>query len=260
MSDKETPTLQLIRCLDCGHEDAWMTDQPCPKCGNRCDNCKANEDRVAQLQAENERLQGRVGELESDAVYMHSLRANLRDFYPELIEMEKREPFNQALMRLIGGLIESNDHHALRAARMQVKLAAAETVCGWAHTVVDRHSKDRDLGQAIHSMRAALDDYGVVTIDDALALTPAQSDAHVGDGWLPIENAPKDGSSILGRSSSGGLAVVEWWQSPNETGYWSLTISGVGCYDSEWWPEEWMPLPAPPRALLTATEGDNDNE
>lgn len=63
-------------------------------------------------------LRARVDELETDATDMHSLRANMRDNFPELRALEDREPFNQALMRLIGQMQGKVDDLSAENARL----------------------------------------------------------------------------------------------------------------------------------------------
>ncbi len=73
----------------------------------------------------------------------------------------------------------------------------------------------------------------------------------VADGWLPIETAPKDGTSILaivsGKHKRTGLPyvpeVVEW------TKYgWSNEMWGEEPNHSGFYPTHWRPLPASPGA------------
>jgi hypothetical protein len=66
-----------------------------------------------------------------------------------------------------------------------------------------------------------------------------------GTTWLPIESAPKDGTAILGLAGK-DMATVAWYSPDGDCGYWSLIVCGGGCYDSEWNPTHWMPLPEKP--------------
>lgn len=70
-------------------------------------------------------------------------------------------------------------------------------------------------------------------------------------GWQPIENAPKDGASVLGHAD-GDCAVVHY-----SSGEWQLTETGLYAEDGRWQPTHWMPLPPPPieRGDFGAGEG-----
>lgn len=74
------------------------------------------------------------------------------------------------------------------------------------------------------------------------ALRSPQEDA--GDGWRPIEAAPKDGTRIICWGPRLSVAECEW--RPAWAGY------PAGWYRSNQPPEvhptHWMPLPAPPEA------------
>lgn len=55
--------------------------------------------------------------------------------------------------------------------------------------------------------------------------------------WLPIENAPKDGTAILAHDE--GAVMIAWWiELETGTGWWDN-----GFFE----PQHWMPLPAPPQ-------------
>jgi hypothetical protein len=76
-------------------------------------------------------------------------------------------------------------------------------------------------------------------IDTVVArLTPAPAEA--GEGWMPIESAPKDGTVVI---ATDGKAVQE--------SYFSGTAWRASSRQSELWssPTHWRPLPAPPAAL-----------
>lgn len=65
--------------------------------------------------------------------------------------------------------------------------------------------------------------------------------------WLPIETAPKDGTSVLlgtDRGAVGEARYIEgaWWWAGNDPGdSWGRPV-----YDYE--ARGWMPLPDPPKA------------
>lgn len=67
----------------------------------------------------------------------------------------------------------------------------------------------------------------------------------VGDGWMPIESAPKDGTNILAGVAGVPRSVGEmfWW-----SGGWR-TWDGENHTRTVAYPNVWQPLPAPPRAL-----------
>ena len=61
-----------------------------------------------------------------------------------------------------------------------------------------------------------------------------------GDGWLPIESAPKDGSEILLVSRKGRIANGCWMTANDRRGTWMWPYVMVE-------PTHWMPLPQPPK-------------
>lgn len=90
-----------------------------------------------------------------------------------------------------------------------------------------------------------------------------------GDGWLPIESAPKDGTRILGLTSF-GVEPVRWHTDSGEE--YGLRDGWVGTeQDSECLPANrisrltatcqpthWQPLPTPPAALASQAVGVKD--
>nr|WP_313659084.1 hypothetical protein [Achromobacter ruhlandii] len=70
-------------------------------------------------------------------------------------------------------------------------------------------------------------------------------------GWLPIESAPKDGQSILGRGPRQDTVVIAWdeWAQPEAR--WKavhLDVNGYECPEIvlRGEPTLWQPVPAPP--------------
>lgn len=64
--------------------------------------------------------------------------------------------------------------------------------------------------------------------------------------WKPIEEAPKDGTEILGKSDEGVFQM--WWDTDYPSlGKWrplSLGYHGCGCCGGDpIEPTEWMPIP-----------------
>lgn len=65
-----------------------------------------------------------------------------------------------------------------------------------------------------------------------------------GNGWLPIETAPKDGRRILGWCPDWGANFVKW--SPGRPApHWTVDSGAV----TESAPTHWQPLPPPPAAM-----------
>lgn len=68
----------------------------------------------------------------------------------------------------------------------------------------------------------------------------------VGDGWRPIETAPKDGTLILAGYRGHDVALVVGWQSdPDVTGWVTGETNNDG-YCVTFDVDCWQPLPAPP--------------
>ena len=61
-----------------------------------------------------------------------------------------------------------------------------------------------------------------------------------GDGWMPIESAPKDGSEILLVSRKGRIANGCWMTANDKVGAWMWPYVLQE-------PTHWMPLPQPPK-------------
>lgn len=72
------------------------------------------------------------------------------------------------------------------------------------------------------------------------ALLAAAPKLPQGDGWLPIESAPKDGSEILLLSRKGRIANGCWMTATDKVGAWMWPYVLQE-------PTHWMPLPQPPR-------------
>ena len=62
--------------------------------------------------------------------------------------------------------------------------------------------------------------------------------------WLPMSEAPKDGTAILGYDGE-DMAVVYWRELFGE-GEWTLLVCGAYCDMADWEPISWTPLPAKP--------------
>ena len=61
--------------------------------------------------------------------------------------------------------------------------------------------------------------------------------------WMPIETAPKDGTTILAYSPEADLIRTTRWRNRKDHGY-----DGWGEFNSVSWPAEcWMPLPESPK-------------
>jgi hypothetical protein len=67
--------------------------------------------------------------------------------------------------------------------------------------------------------------------------------------WLPIETAPKDGTSILivnNRVRPAMMAVVYWDEDARHVDWrWAVDDADVGYHRD--YPTHWMPLPDPPK-------------
>ena len=68
----------------------------------------------------------------------------------------------------------------------------------------------------------------------------------VGDGWQPIETAPKDGTHILVFNPDRQEPEVAWWSEHAPKYKWTTWDNGY----LEGWAEYWQPLPAQPTARL----------
>lgn len=84
------------------------------------------------------------------------------------------------------------------------------------------------------------------TADAILNLAPVGGR---GEGWRPIETAPKDGTRVLawpGHLAGGVTAAVEtWWYEHPSTQGW--ITDAFDCGDYEFAPTCWAPLPPPPQ-------------
>jgi len=106
-----------------------------------------------------------------------------------------------------------------------------------------------DWEQAKERLRAALsDDYGplpIKTFDlkvEVLGSDLAALLAHTDEAeWLPIDQAPKDGRSILAYVPGFGMGqMVLFWSG----GYWREPAQALRLTQE---PTYWMPLPSPPK-------------
>ncbi len=69
--------------------------------------------------------------------------------------------------------------------------------------------------------------------------------AEAGDGWMPIETAPKDGTKFLGYFGNVEFYRVTWWsnrQAAQHGSGWVFSQNGLAE------PTHWRSLPAPPAA------------
>jgi hypothetical protein len=60
--------------------------------------------------------------------------------------------------------------------------------------------------------------------------------------WLPMEQAPRDGTKILGKA--GDEVAVVYWLSGIASSYWCLAVCGAYADNGEWNPAEWQPIPS----------------
>ena len=67
------------------------------------------------------------------------------------------------------------------------------------------------------------------------------------DEWQPIDTAPKDGTPILAMEEGGDMFRAEW---SDDSDSWLTRCGQPAVYSPD--PAWWMPLPALPRAALTA--------
>lgn len=64
-----------------------------------------------------------------------------------------------------------------------------------------------------------------------------------GEGWRPIESAPKDGVAFLACVDM-WLTICSWNKHRND---WCCVAPGYPSYPSDERPTHWQPLPAPPK-------------
>lgn len=67
------------------------------------------------------------------------------------------------------------------------------------------------------------------------------------NGWLPIETAPKDGSSVLCFAPISGtrfrrILVLRWDETGRHGSHWLTDVHSFVPFE----PTHWQPLPAPP--------------
>jgi len=80
-----------------------------------------------------------------------------------------------------------------------------------------------------------------------------------GDGWQPIETAPKDGKAIdlyvLGPLGFGRRLPFVWW-GLDPDGWYGTTINadGSNAISGGLTPTHWMPIPAPPSSELKSSQ------
>lgn len=78
--------------------------------------------------------------------------------------------------------------------------------------------------------------------------TPTAGGGHTAGDWLPIESAPKDGSSLIAWAPGFGMgALTLFWSD----GYWREPAQHLGLKVE---PTHWMPLPPPPAAQAKASQ------
>lgn len=120
------------------------------------------------------------------------------------------------------------------------------------------HNQDLPFEASIHSLRLLqLQTLAEHVIKRYFAAAP------VGESWLPIETAPKDGTAILVygpellREIDGHCAVVRWQTNDNSTyPWWTISDGKFGPYDLRGpSPTHWMPLPTEPSQSKGEGEG-----
>ena len=119
--------------------------------------------------------------------------------------------------------------------------------------------KDVDRFNYIH-------DVDVYTADQMRAYAQAALNARAGgDGWLPIESAPKDGTYILAIVPGFVPAVAKWRAERGSFEYMDAdNFSSDDQYEEflmatdSWAPTHWQPLPTPPAALASQAVGVGD--
>jgi hypothetical protein len=75
-----------------------------------------------------------------------------------------------------------------------------------------------------------------------------------GDGWLPIETAPRNGTAILGSEPDSKYPQAMIWKDYSEydaeetgqKGYWEYAESLIGDFNGAAEPTHWRSLPSPP--------------
>lgn len=100
--------------------------------------------------------------------------------------------------------------------------------------------------------------------DEARAILAALSDRHAGEGWQPIETAPRDGARVdlwIVRLSSSGRHHDEhrvpncYWDARKDRWRTSwLRADGHPPIPANYVPTHWMPLPAPPSSTETGEQ------
>jgi len=61
--------------------------------------------------------------------------------------------------------------------------------------------------------------------------------------WLPIDTAPKDGTSVLCYNAKKDFQAVDWWRTKDV----NCSYIGFGKQNDKYWPHtHWQPLPTPP--------------
>lgn len=146
--------------------------------------------------------------------------------------------FTHVRWRMSDGLNKHRDaiEAAIAAAERRGIERAAEKL---GHDIASREGtiaelKDADVKRTLGA--------SVIVLDAArsriLALLPE------GDGWLPIESAPKDGTHFLAFQRGGNPDHYEcWWHED-----WPRSSYWTDVADSEPEPTHWRPLPNPPTA------------
>jgi len=77
----------------------------------------------------------------------------------------------------------------------------------------------------------------------ALNAKQAELDAHQ---WRPINEAPKDGSTVLGVDKDGTRAIINW---ADYKEVWDVTHDAEGYVWEDYQPTHYMPLPQPPKEV-----------
>jgi hypothetical protein len=104
----------------------------------------------------------------------------------------------------------------------------------------------------------------------AAAMSPVEDDQEGEMKWLPIETAPRPS----GREPSVPILAC-WWEPPlrvegefDEPGFWRQAVVSWHAQRGQWLdgsdfppePTHWMPLPAPPDALIPVFADTGDDE